>query len=232
MQQPNPTSGKSGHYFFEEVTYPAKWENWSDKKLIRLFQRWSKRDPDHPQKLLLLCYLMKRHQAAIIAISFRFLRNEDAVREFTHELFEKLCVKLPGTQIQHFGGFLSTIVRNMHLDKKKKLKKIVDISEVELPENGKGSEYELIMRLDNPLTHEKLDQYLNQNVISRMEYECIKLILVGLKSGEIAKIIDPTILGMQEHTSSEPEEEYFQRKRKKVFDAVDRARRKLRKHLS
>jgi len=65
-----------------------------------------------------------------------------------------------------------------------------------------------------------------------MEFACISMQLNGLKSGEIAELIDPSVLKLNPSESqNQTNDQILHLKKEKVYGAIERARKKLRKIL-
>lgn len=210
-------------YFFEKVSYPSQWEELADEALIEQYQQ--------TENQLIICFLMNRHKAPIVAISFRFLRNKEAVEDFVHDLFLRLVDKLKQAEIRKFSAFLSTMVKNKHKDDlgKHDVRMNYEIRVQKSKDPFYKNNWEFT--IDNPLSEERLKEYYNQGVLSRMEYNCLKDRSQGMKPAEIAKNLEPQILGLFPQEGQDTCEEFIKLKKKKVFGALERSYRKMKETL-
>lgn len=63
--------------------------------------------------------LLERYAAQVSGMAFRFFRNEDDVKDFTSELFLKLCEKLKSVKVndrEEFGSWMVSFVRHAIID--------------------------------------------------------------------------------------------------------------------
>jgi len=103
-----PHKAVRNRYTFDSAIYPKHWQSLSDEALINQYRT------NHDQ--LIVCYLLHRYKTPVVAISFSYLKNEEAVIDFTHDLYIKLVELLKHCDIQRFPSFLVTIVKNKHKD--------------------------------------------------------------------------------------------------------------------
>lgn len=80
----------------------------SDEELIRAFQE------EGDQQALVL--LLKRYAGYVIAFAGQHLRDREAARDFSQELFLKLSEKLKKAEVRNFKSWLYMVMRNMFLD--------------------------------------------------------------------------------------------------------------------
>ena len=212
-------------YFFDHGPYPHEWEELTDNALLESYKKTSNQ--------LIVCFLMKRHKTPIVAISYSYLKNQEAVEDFVHDLFIRLVDKLKDAHIQRFTGFLVTMVRNKHKDElgKHKVREGYENEEKSRMMLAKDSGKDQDFILDNPLSEEKLATYFREGTLSEMEYTCLRYRSQGMKPADIAKLIDPQILGLYPNEDQRDCPEYFLRIKKKVFGALDRAYKKMREKL-
>ena len=214
---------RAAMYFFEKVSYPSHWDELADEALIKLYQETGDQ--------LIICFLMNRHKTPIVAISFRFLRNREAVEDFVHDLYLRLVDKLRKAEVRKFSAFLSTMVKNKHKDDLGKHDVRVNY-EIRV-QNNKDPFYQNSwdFDMDNPLSEERLKGYFEQGVLSRMEYNCLKDRSQGMKPAEIAESLDPQILGLFPQEGQKTCEEFIKLKKKKVFGALERSYKKMKETL-
>ncbi|RMG22382.1 MAG: sigma-70 family RNA polymerase sigma factor [Bacteroidetes bacterium] len=218
-RQPEAARSK---FFFDAARYPHDWHKEPDEELVARYQKTGNQ--------LLICLLLQRHKAPIIGLSMRYLKDMDKVVDFCHRLYEKLVKKLKDKEADNFQAFLLTVVKNMHKDDWDKHKVRERYQKEHPPKEAHSEENRYHFGLDNPLSQEKLLELRQKNVLSAMEYACMKLYLQEMKSGEIARVIDPAELGIKADNDL-TEEALYQLKKDKVYAAIERARRKLREHL-
>ena len=212
-------------YFFDHGPYPSEWEELTDNALLESYKKTSNQ--------LIVCFLMKRHRTPIIAISYSYLKNQEAVEDFVHNLFIRLVDKLKDANIQRFTGFLVTMVKNKHKDElsKHNVRQGYENEEKSRMVLSKNEEKDQDFILDNPLSEEKLEEYFQEGILSEMEYTCLRYRSQGLKPADIVKLIDPRILGLYPKEGQMDCPKFILRIKKKVFGALDRAYRKMREKL-
>ncbi|TAE49484.1 MAG: sigma-70 family RNA polymerase sigma factor [Bacteroidetes bacterium] len=75
-----------------------------DGELVKLYQ--SRQDME------IISVLLDRHKDAWIAVSFRYLKDDDAVRDFAGEMYLKLSEKLLTAEVGNFKSWLLTLTYN------------------------------------------------------------------------------------------------------------------------
>lgn len=68
----------------------------------------------------LVAQIMDKYSAQILAFGMRSFKNREDVKDFTHDIYLKLCDKLLSEEINHFKNWLSRFMKNMFFDKKRK----------------------------------------------------------------------------------------------------------------
>lgn len=223
---------KLSPYFFDELIYPAHWKDMADHILLDEYKYHLEKQPMDTTSQLVICFLLKRHKGGIILVSRKYIKHEEQLIEFTHDLFIKLIKILQKVSIKSsFCGFLLTTVKNMHQDALRKNKPKVDIETLHSKPHPHNLENQIGQELDFPLSDEKLKVLKNKGILSVREYECIKLALIGYKPREIASEIDEAILDMIEIKTLKDPEDRFSSKLKKIHGALERARKKIKRHF-
>ena len=215
---------RAAMYIFDHVPYPAEWEEMSDESLLGHYQSTSDQ--------LIICYLLKRHKAPIIAISFSYLKNAEAIEDFVQDLYERLVIKLPEAEIRNFKSFLITVVKNKHKDDLGKYEVRQAYQQAERIRRDPFSDNDWDFELDNPFSAEKLKELSQQGRLSPMEGLCLEMRAQGLKAGDIAKLIEPKVLGLWPKEGEQDCPEFLQLKKKKVFGALERAYKKMKALLA
>jgi RNA polymerase sigma factor (sigma-70 family) len=86
----------------------------SDNDLVEAYQR--QEDPH------VISILMERYASAIVGMSMKYLKDEEAVRDFSGDLFLKLRKKMRNAEIRNFKSWLLTMVSNQLNDLNRKTK--------------------------------------------------------------------------------------------------------------
>lgn len=68
----------------------------------------------------LVAQLMEKYSAQILAFGMRSLKGQDDVKDFTHDVYLKLCDKLYTEDIENFKSWLVRFMKNLFFDKKRK----------------------------------------------------------------------------------------------------------------
>lgn len=141
----------------------------SDQELIAQYQK--------TEDTALVWALMKRFEVHIAAFGSRHLfAGREDIRDFTNDLFLKLCDDLKRVEVSNFRSWFYVYMKNMHFDylrrqkvRRSYLKKAAK-EELHFPEQA------LIQGIDNKLLHQALD------ALSEKEALCIKLVYLEAKS--------------------------------------------------
>ncbi len=214
----------NSRYSFDNAIYPEHWQELSDETLLNQYRESNDQ--------LIVCYLMQRYKAPIVAISYSYLKDEDAVIDFTQDLFIKLVELLKHCDVQRFQSFLITVVKNKHKDELSKFKTVKNYEQKFNHLNSIDEEEDRHFQMDNPLKPAILKRLKQKGKLSEMEYSCIAMQLNGLKSGEIAELIDPSTLKLgNDELQGMTLQEILNIKKDKVYGAIERTRKKLRKIL-
>jgi len=220
MNNPVERHSKSNYSF--DLPYPTEWQKLSDEALITQYKQTGNQ--------LIVCYLMQRYKSAILAISMSYLKSEEAVKDFTHDLFIKLVKLLKQSEVQKFQSFLVTVVKNKHKDELSKFTTSKNYENRPDHPSAFHPEQKQDFELDNPINAEALQKLKDEGELSDMEHACLSMYLDEFKSGEIAEHIDPKILGIkQDELATYTPQELLTLKKEKVYGAIERARRKLRR---
>ncbi len=216
---------RAAMYFFDHGSYPQEWAELSDEALLEQYKETSDQ--------LIVCFLMKRHKTPIVAISYSYLKNHEAVEDFVHDLFIRLVAKLKDLNVQNFSGFLVTMVKNKHKDElgKHKVREGYENAVIRKGNSFKEEEDKWGFIIDNPLAEQKLAGYFQEGTLSEMEFTCLRFRSQGLKPAEIAKQIDPSVLGLYPEKEQVDCPDFINHMKKKVFGALERSYKKMRDKL-
>lgn len=89
-------------------------DQYSDQELIQHFQK----NGDNA----LVGVLFKRYTHLVFGVSLKYLKAEEAAKDMTMQVFEKLLLKLKDQPVENFKSWLHVLTRNeclMHLRKQK-----------------------------------------------------------------------------------------------------------------
>ena len=118
----------------------------------------------------LVAQLMDKYSAQIVAFALGSLKNKEDVKDFTHDVYLKLCDKLLKEDVQNFRNWLSRFMKNMFLDQKRK----EQVQKKHLNRLTTGESYsidrELFMNMDKKLIHKAIAQ------LAERERECIRVL--------------------------------------------------------
>lgn len=219
--------------FFDEISFPEDWNNLSDEELLELYAHLtSGGKPPNRKAQLLICFLMKRHKAAIVAITSKYIKSVEDFEDFTHDLYEKLLRVLPGKEpIKNFGGFLFTLIKRMHLDAIKKKKPDVGIDHLPPPSPGNLWTRSIDLRMDYPLDETQIKKLITDGLLSPREGIVVIYLSLGYKPREMVDLISDEILGIKPQTPPLDEEKKAKIKVAKIYSAIERARKKLNDHF-
>ena len=141
----------------------------SDEALIHAFQVTG------DQKAL--ATLLKRYAGYVIAFAGQRLKDREAVKDFSQELYLKLSEKLKTAEVRNFKSWLYMVMRNMFLDGTRREglhRKVVDLIAPE--EEGYRIEGEIEMRLLMPQVEAALGK------LGSDEERCVRAVYLEEKS--------------------------------------------------
>lgn len=141
----------------------------SDEALIRAFQTNGEQQA--------LVALLKRYSGYVIAFAGPRLKDREAVRDFSQELYLKLSDKLKTAEVRNFKSWLYMVMRNMFLDGTRREglhRKAVEL--IGSQEEGYRIEGEIEMRLLMP----KIEAALKQ--LNSDEERCVRAVYLEEKS--------------------------------------------------
>lgn len=135
----------------------------SDEDLVKSFQAFGNK------KAVLL--LMRRYSGYIVAFGMRQFKDREKVKDFTQDLFVKLCDKLKTSDVKHFNSWLHTIMRNMFYDKVRR-EQLHD--RFEDLQKGKPEHYEIESEMDRAAEAQILQNAIDQ--LNPEEARCVRMI--------------------------------------------------------
>ncbi len=144
-------------------------EKYADEELVSLFQQ--------KKETTYVAILMERYLPQITAFGYRHLKNKEHTKDFTHDLFLKLCDRLRNADITNFKSWLFKVMKNMFLDQVKHHKVILKYRQHQAvqiqPEQGEAV-------LDTQMDREHLHRALEN--LNAKEKLCIRAIYLEEKS--------------------------------------------------
>lgn len=141
----------------------------SDAELIHAFQK-----EDDQQALVVL---LRRYSGYVIAFAGQHLKDSEAARDFSQELFLVLREKLRKTEVRNFKPWLYTVMRNLFLDGARRVAVHRKVLELLPPaEAGYSVEREIDLKLFRPRLEAALES------LTEPEERCIRAIYLEEKS--------------------------------------------------
>ncbi|MEL6588719.1 MAG: sigma-70 family RNA polymerase sigma factor [Bacteroidota bacterium] len=219
--------------FFDEISFPEEWNKLSDEELLKRYADLTSGGQAPNRKAqLLICFLMKRHKAAIVLVTKKYIKSVEDFEDFVHDLYEKLLRVLPGNEpIKNFGGFLFTLINRMHLDAIKKKKPDVGIDNLSPPSPGNLWTRSVDLRMDYPLDEAGIKKLISDGILSPREGIVIIYLSLGYKPREMVDLISDEFLGIKPQTPPLEDAKKAKIKVAKIYSAIERARKKLNDHF-
>lgn len=120
--------------------------------------------------------LIEKYTAHILAFSLEHFKNHEDARDFTNDIFLKLCDKLQKENIIHFKSWLYVFMKNMFYDAKRR-----EQLHVSYLKNQHLKDYHSIeKKLFNDLDREHL--YTALGTLSEHERKCVELLYMEGKN--------------------------------------------------
>jgi len=120
---------------------------------------------------------MQKYSAQIIAFSLDHFRNHEDVKDFTNDIFLKLCDRLLKDDIGHFRNWLYVFMRNMFYDIKRREQLHANyINRNPQDQDYHNAEKNLFHELDKDRLYKALD------VLPEHERKCVQLLYMEGKS--------------------------------------------------
>lgn len=148
----------------------------SDLDLIRSYQV--------SQSPAFVSQLMQRYSGHIVAFSMDHFQDHEYTKDFTNDIFIKLCDKLKKERITNFKNWLYVFMKNMFYDIKRREK----LHSVYVDQQPKQEEYSIERQLQHQLDHPHLHAAMKE--LSEQERKCLRLIY--LEDKRYAEIIQET----------------------------------------
>lgn len=146
--------------------------------------------------------LYERYMHLVFGVCLKYLKDREASRDATMQIFEKLIVEIPKREIQNFKPWLHVISRN-HCLMQLRSEKSRSIREGKMENNSTflmESSYEM-----HPSDEDKLEQDLSvlKNCIEQLKVEqkeCVKLFYLEERCyHEIAEMLDFELKKVKSH---------------------------------
>lgn len=139
-----------------------------DLDLIRQYKE--KKNP------LFVSSLLDKYSAQIIAFGLEHFKNREDIKDFTNDLFLKLCEKLKKEEVSNFKGWLYVFMKNMFYDAKRREK----LHTVYVESSEKSEHYSIETSLFRELDKDVLNNALG--ALSADERACLQHIYFEGKS--------------------------------------------------
>lgn len=124
--------------------------------------------------------LMDRYSSHIIAFGVNNLKNREDVKDFTNDIFLKLCDKLYKDNIANFKSWLYIFMKNMFYDQKRKQQLHLKYLKRQTPNTYYLLENQLLYDIDKKHLYSALDRLADK------EKRCVHLLYMeGKNYGEI-----------------------------------------------
>ena len=143
-------------------------KKWADLELVEQYQQRG--------DTLLVAELLERHSNLIMAFAYKHIKNPDQVKDFTQDLFLKLCKKLKEAQVKNFKSWFFIFMRNSYFDEaRRKVLRKNYLDELAIQQTETKAEE---TKIDKDYLYKVLEK------LKEKERTCIRLIYLEEKSYE------------------------------------------------